>query len=142
MNRALLPLAFAALALAEGTTPAKPATAPATTPTPTKTSGPVSERERTYNEKIAPIMEKSCVGCHNAKKARGHFRADSLAGLVKGGEDAGEGLSWGKPKESSVYLLAAANRSEKLAMPPKKSDKPALTPAELETLKSWIETSK
>jgi hypothetical protein len=29
-----------------------------------------------------------------------------------------------------------------MAMPPKKSDKPALTPAELETLKNWIETSK
>lgn len=142
MNRALLPLAFATLALAEVTTPAKPATAPATTPTPTKTTGPVSERERIYNEKIAPLMEKSCVSCHSVKKAKGHFRADSLTGLVKGGEDAGEGILWGKPKESSVYLLAAANRSEKMAMPPKKSDKPALTPAELETLKNWIETSK
>jgi mono/diheme cytochrome c family protein len=140
MNRALLPLAFAALALAEGTTPAKPATAP--TPTPTKTGAPVSERERIYNEKIAPLMEKSCVSCHSVKKAKGHFRADSLTGLIKGGEDAGEGISWGKPKESSVYLLAAANRSEKMAMPPKKSDKPALTPAELETLKNWIEASK
>jgi mono/diheme cytochrome c family protein len=135
MNRALLPLAFAVIALAEGTTPA-------TTPTPTKTGAPVSERERIYTEKIAPIMEKSCVGCHNAKKSKGRFRADSLAGLTKGGEEAGEGIAWGKPKESSVYLLAAANRSEKMAMPPKKSDKPALTTAELETLKSWIETSK
>jgi mono/diheme cytochrome c family protein len=135
MNRAFLPLVFAALALAEGT-------APATTPAPAKTGAPVSERERIYNETIAPIMEKSCVGCHNAKKSKGRFRADSLAGLTKGGEDAGEGIAWGKPKESSVYLLAAANRSEKLAMPPKKSDKPALTPAELEILKNWIETSK
>jgi mono/diheme cytochrome c family protein len=135
MNRALLPLAFAAIALAEGTTPA-------TTPTPAKTGAPVSERERIYTEKIAPIMEKSCVGCHNAKKAKNGFRADNLASLTKGGNESGEGIAWGKPKESSVYLLAAANRSEKMAMPPKKSDKPALTPAELETLKNWIETSK
>jgi mono/diheme cytochrome c family protein len=135
MNRALLPLAFAAMALAEGT-------AAATTPTPTKTGAPVSERERIYTEKIAPIMEKSCVGCHNAKKAKNGFRADNLASLTKGGNESGEGIAWGKPKESSVYLLAAANRSEKMAMPPKKSDKPALTPAELETLKNWIETSK
>ena len=135
MNRAFLPLAFAAIALAEGS-------APATAPAPTKTGAPVSERERIYTETIAPIMEKSCVGCHNAKKSKGRFRADSLAGLTKGGEEAGEGIAWGKPKESSVYLLAAANRSEKMAMPPKKSDKPALTPAELEILKNWIETSK
>ncbi|HAZ66559.1 MAG TPA: hypothetical protein DCY41_07380 [Opitutae bacterium] len=135
MNRALLPLAFAAMALAEGT-------APAATPTPSKTGTPVSERERIYAEKIAPIMEKSCVGCHNAKKAKNGFRADNLASLTKGGNEAGEGIVWGKPKESSLYLLSAANRSEKLAMPPKKSDKPALTTAELETLKNWIETSK
>ena len=135
MNRAFLPLAFAALALAEGS-------APATSPAPAKANAPVSEREKIYAEKIAPLMEKSCIGCHNAKKAKNGFRADNLAGLTKGGNEAGEGIVWGKPKESSVYLLSAANRSEKLAMPPKKSDKPALTPAELEILKNWIETSK
>jgi hypothetical protein len=64
----------------------------------------VSERERTYNEKIAPIMEKSCVGCHNAKKARGHFRADSLAGLVKGGEDAGEGCEEDRVIEQATHI--------------------------------------
>lgn len=129
MFRTLLPLAFAAALLAEGTT---------TTPT----TAPKTEREKVYAEKIAPLMERSCVSCHGAKKAKGRFRADSLAGLVKGGEDAGAGISWGKPKESSVYLLAAADRSEKMAMPPKKSDKPALTKDELETLRNWIESSK
>lgn len=126
MLRTLLPLLLAAALSAEGTAP----------------SAPQTEREKIYAEKIAPIMEKSCVSCHGAKKSKGRFKADSLAALVKGGEEAGAGITWGKPKESSVYLLAAANRSEKMAMPPKKSDKPALTPAELETLKNWIETSK
>lgn len=130
MIRTLTPLVFAAALLAEGT-PA-PATPPA----------PKTEREKTYAEKIAPILEKSCVSCHGPKKAKGHFKADSLAALVKGGEDAGAGITWGKPKESSVYLLAAADRSEKMAMPPRKSDKPALTKDELETLRKWIETSK
>lgn len=134
MRRSLLPLAFAAALLAEGTTPAA---TPATTP-----AAPKTEREKIYAEKIAPIMEKSCVSCHGPKKAKGHFKADSLAALVKGGEDEGAGITWGKAKDSSVYTLAAKDRSDKMAMPPKKSDKPALTAAELETLKNWIETSK
>lgn len=128
MRRSLLPLAFAAVLLAESATPA---------PTVPKT-----EREKDYAEKIAPLMERSCVSCHGPKKAKGRFRADTLAGLVKGGEDAGSGISWGKAKESSVYLLAAAARHEKMAMPPRKSDKPVLNATELETLKNWIETSK
>jgi len=134
MRRSLLPLAFAAALLAEGTSPAPT--------TPAAPTAPKTEREKIYAEKIAPIMEKSCVSCHGPKKAKGRFRADTLAGLVRGGEDAGAGITWGKARESSVYLLSAANRSEKMAMPPRKSDKPALTAAELETLKSWIETSK
>ena len=140
MIRNLLPLAFAAALLAEGTsTPAAPTTPATTAPAP---AAPKTEREKIYAEKIAPIMEKSCVSCHGAKRAKGHFRADTLAGLVKGGEDEGAGITWGKSKESSVYQLAAAARSDKMAMPPRKSDKPALTAAELDTLKTWIETSK
>lgn len=131
--RSALPLVFAAALLAEGTPPAS---------TPAAPSAPKTEREKVYAEKIAPLMERSCVSCHGPKKAKGRFRADSLASLVKGGEESGAGITWGKPRESSVYLLAAANRSEKMAMPPKKSDKPALSPSELETLKAWIESSK
>lgn len=134
MRRSLLPLAFAAALLAEGT--------PAAPTTPATPTAPKTEREQIYAEKIAPLMERSCVSCHSAKKAKGRFRADTLAGLVRGGEEAGSGIVWGKPKESSVYLLSAAARHEKMAMPPRKSDKPALTAAELETLKSWIESSK
>lgn len=137
MRRSLLPLAFAAALLAEGT----PA-APTTPATPAAPAAPKTEREKIYAEKIAPLMERSCVSCHNTRKAKGGFRADSLAGLVKGGKEEGAGITWGKAKESSVYLLSAASRNEEMAMPPRKSSKPALTAAELETLKSWIETSK
>ena len=139
MSRHLLPLLFASALLAESPKPA--ATPPATT-APRAPAAPQTEREKIYAEKIAPIMERSCVSCHSAKMAKGRFRADTLTGLVRGGEDQGPGITWGKARESTVYLLSAANRSEKMAMPPRKSDKPALTAAELETLKNWIETSK
>lgn len=124
----LLPLLLAATALAQ--TPAAP------------------DRKAMYEKEIRPLMERSCVGCHGGKdaqgkvRARGGFKADTLAALEKGGKEQGSGITWGKPMESSVYLLSKANREDDLAMPPRKSKAQPLTAAELETLRRWIETSK
>ena len=128
MTLRLAPLLLAAAALAE--TPAAP------------------DRKAMYEKEIKPLMERSCVSCHGGKdaqgkvRARGRFKADSLEALEKGGKEQGAGITWGKPLESSVYLLSKANRDDDLAMPPRKSKAQPLTAAELETLRRWIETSK
>lgn len=128
MTLRLLPLLVAATALAES--PAAP------------------DRKAMYEKEIKPILERSCVGCHGGKdaqgkvRARGGYKADSIAALEKGGKEQGAGITWGKPMESSLYLLAKADRNDELAMPPKKSKSQPLTAAELETLRRWIETSK
>ena len=128
MNLRLAPLLLAASALAQ--TPAAP------------------DRKAMYEKEIKPLMERSCVSCHGGKdaqgkvRARGRFKADSLEALEKGGKEQGAGITWGKPLESSVYLLSKANREDDLAMPPRKSKAQPLTAAELETLRRWIETSK
>jgi mono/diheme cytochrome c family protein len=128
MTHRLIPLLLAAVASAQ--TPAVP------------------DRKAMYETEIKPLMERSCVGCHGGKdaqgkvRARGGFKADSIAALEKGGKEQGAGITWGKPMESSVYLLAKADRNDELAMPPKKSKSQPLTAAELETLRRWIETSK
>lgn len=128
MTLRLLPLLLAASALAQ--TPAAP------------------DRKAMYEKEIKPLMERSCVSCHGGKdaqgkvRARGRFKADTLEALEKGGKEQGAGITWGKPLESSVYLLSKANRDDDLAMPPRKSKAPPLTAAELETLRRWIETSK
>jgi mono/diheme cytochrome c family protein len=128
MTSRLLPLLLAAVALAQ--TPAAP------------------DRKAMYEKDIKPLMERSCVSCHGGKDAqgkvrvRGGYRADSIASLEKGGKEQGAGITWGKPMESSLYLLAKANRTDDLAMPPRKSKAQPLTAAELETLRRWIETSK
>lgn len=106
------------------------------------------DRKAMYEKEIRPLMERSCVGCHGGKdaqgkvRARGGFKADTLAALEKGGKEQGSGITWGKPMESSVYLLSKANREDDLAMPPRKSKAQPLTAAELEALRRWIETSK
>jgi len=128
MTLRLLPLLLAAAALAES--PSAP------------------DRKAMYEKEIKPLMERSCVGCHGGKdaqgkvRARGGYKADSIAALEKGGKEQGAGITWGKPMESSLYLLAKANRNDELAMPPRKSKAQPLTAAELETLRRWIETSK
>ncbi len=128
MTLRLLPLLLAAAALAES--PAAP------------------DRKAMYEKEIKPLMERSCVGCHGGKdaqgkvRARGGYKADSIAALEKGGKEQGAGITWGKPMESSLYLLAKADRGDELAMPPRKSKAQPLTAAELETLRRWIETSK
>lgn len=128
MTLRLLPLLLAASALAQ--TPAAP------------------DRKAMYEKEIKPLMERSCVSCHGGKdaqgkvRARGRFKADTLEALEKGGKEQGAGITWGKPLESSVYLLSKANREDDLAMPPRKSKAQPLTAAELETLRRWIETSK
>ncbi len=105
-------------------------------------------KEEVYEKSIKPMMERSCVSCHGGKdkegkvRVKGGFRATSLEALVKGGKEQGTGITWGKPMESSVYLLSKADREDELAMPPKKSSNKPLTPEELEVVRKWIESGK
>lgn len=132
MRLALLASLFTAWVIGQSTPPA------------VKTPSAAPDRQAMYEAEIKPLLERSCAGCHSvtAKKRRGGFHADSIAALVKGGKENGPGITWGKPMESAVYLLAQANRDDDLAMPPKKSKSQPLTPAELATLRRWIETSR
>ena len=105
-------------------------------------------KEEVFEKTIKPMLERSCVGCHGGKdkegkvKVKGGYRTTSLEAVVKGGKEQGPGVTWGKPLESSLYLLAKADREDDLAMPPKKSSAKPLTPEELETLRKWIESGK
>ncbi len=132
MRLALLSCLLAAWVIGQSSPPAE------------KTPPAVPDRKAMYEAEIKPLLERSCTGCHSvaAKKRRGGFYADSIESLVKGGKENGPGITWGKPMESAVYLLAQANRNDELAMPPKKSKSQPLTPAELATLRRWIETSR
>lgn len=142
-----LPLAACLLtaALVAETSASKPAAPKPAAPAATPAAAPAGDsRQAVYEREIKPLMERSCNGCHSAaaKKRRGGFLADSIANLERGGKENGPGITWGKPMESSVYLLSKANRGDDLAMPPRKSKAQPLTPAELEILRKWIETSR
>ena len=88
-----------------------------------------ADREKAFKADIAPLLEKSCANCHDPKKAKNGkvkagFDSSSLKSIVKGGKEAGEGITWGDASKSSLFKtvnLSLTSPEDELAMPPKKS---------------------
>lgn len=85
---------------------------------------------------VAPILEASCVKCHNEKKAKGKLNLATKEGVEKGSED-GKVIEAGKPEDSHLMKSILLPADDEDAMPPK--DKaPRPTAEQVETLKKWI----
>jgi hypothetical protein len=54
-----------------------------------------------FLEKVQPVLEANCVGCHNPDKTKGELLMHTLDGLMKGGEN-GAAVVPGKPDESAI----------------------------------------
>lgn len=88
-----------------------------------------------FTQIVQPILTVNCVYCHGPDKQEGDFRLDSMAALLKGGED-GPGLIAGDPEKSAIIKRVHLPLNEKLHMPP--SDKPQLSANDITFLKWWI----
>ena len=108
-----------------------------------------ADREKAFKADIAPLLEKSCANCPDPKKAKNGkvkagFDSSSLKSIVKGGKEAGEGITWGDASKSSLYKtvsLTLSSPEDELAMPPKKSHEknPPLTKEQVAKIKAFIE---
>ena len=108
-----------------------------------------ADREKAFKADIAPLLEKSCANCHDPKKAKNGkvkagFDSSSLKSIVKGGKEAGEGITWGDSSKSSLFKtvnLSLSSPEDELAMPPKKSHEknPPLTKEQVAKIKAFIE---
>jgi hypothetical protein len=108
-----------------------------------------ADREKAFKADIAPILEKSCANCHDPKKAKNGkvksgFDSSSLASIVKGGKELGEGITWGDTAKSSLYKtinLSMTSPEDDMAMPPKKSHEknPPLSKEQVAKIKAFIE---
>lgn len=87
-----------------------------------------------FEEKILPILELNCVGCHGAMDPQAGLRMDGIAELSKGGAN-GPAVVPGKSGESPLYRLAAGLDTPK--MPP--DPLLPLSDEELELIKQWID---
>jgi mono/diheme cytochrome c family protein len=102
---------------------------------------PVSDRKDvTYEKDIKPMFDKACTGCHGPEKAKAKLRLDSLAAILKGGED-GKVVEAGRSADSMlVQNIAHLGDPDDYMPPPKnKAGIKQLTPEQIGLIRAWID---
>ena len=84
-----------------------------------------------FDTKVAPILTRRCLGCHNEELKDGGISSRDRASLLKGG-GRGPAVVPGKP-EASILVVALRHEGE-LQMPPG----PKLPEKEIRILTEWI----
>src|ERR1700712_971773 len=67
-----------------------------------------------YHDKVQPILQKECYGCH-ATSAMSGLRVDSVAAMLKGGSS-GPSVTPGDP-DKSLLIIAVRRTDPNLQMP-------------------------
>ena len=105
---------------------------------PVRASANAPPQTVSFNRDVRPILSDTCFKCHGPDKAqiKGnlslHTREDAIAG-----RKSGAAIVPGKPDESEAYRRLVTSDPQK-QMPPPDSGM-ALTPAQIRTLRAWIE---
>ena len=91
-----------------------------------------------FAKDVLPILERSCLPCHNATKSEGDLMLETPQLMLKGGEK-GPSINPNHAMDSLLYLTAA--RQKKPFMPPAENKSKALplTSQQLEILRRWID---
>ncbi len=110
------------------------ASAPAVEPSPAASSRPIR-----FNRDVRPILAENCYACHgfDPKHREGGLRLDTFDGATAD-RDGARGIVPGDPAKSDIWQRIISTDKDEV-MPPPKSHKPPLTPAQRAILKAWIE---
>jgi hypothetical protein len=81
-----------------------------------------------FEESVAPILMRRCLGCHSGADAKGRLDLSHEAGVLRGGES-GEVIAAGEPDDSLLWQFVEGGE-----MPPKKP----LPESEQQILRNWI----
>jgi len=94
----------------------------------------------TYATDIKPILDRSCTKCHDGEKPKGKLHLDSLAGVLKGGED-GKVVAPGDGTGSMlVQNVAHAGDPDDYMPPPRnKAGIGPLTKEQIGLIRAWID---
>jgi mono/diheme cytochrome c family protein len=92
-----------------------------------------------FNRDVRPILSDNCFKCHgpDAKANKSGLRLDSREEALKPLADGGRAIVPGKPAESELYQRITTKEKADVMPPPKSNKK--LTPAQIDTLRRWIE---
>ncbi len=89
-----------------------------------------------FKKDIAPVLEASCLKCHNPEKKKGKLDMSTKEAFMKGGGE-GKIVEPGKADASTMIKALLLPPDDDAAMPP--ADKaPRPTAAQIESLKKWI----
>lgn len=94
-----------------------------------------AEAKVDFKTQVWPILDKSCIRCHDAKKKKGDLRLDTKAHAMKGGES-GPAIVPGKAAESRLYKLITLPEDDDDFMPAKGDP---LTKEQRELIRRWID---
>ena len=89
-----------------------------------------------YAELVQPILDRRCVKCHGASKARGDLRLDSRDALEDGGRD-GVVVVAGNPSQSEIFRRITLSPYDEDSMPP--DGEMPLDVGETELIRWWID---
>jgi mono/diheme cytochrome c family protein/dipeptidyl aminopeptidase/acylaminoacyl peptidase len=92
--------------------------------------GPVS-----FINDVAPILQKNCFACHDAKKKKGKFEMTTYENFRKGGSKE-DPISPGKSKESLIIDVLTSTGKDRMP-PPDAGD--ALKKEQIAILAKWID---
>ena len=87
-----------------------------------------------FAHEVVPILRKHCAECHTGDKKKGGLSMNTRASLLEGGEN-GAVVSLVQTQKSKL-LEAVVSADPDVRMPPKGE---RLSPAEVATLKAWVE---
>jgi hypothetical protein len=82
-----------------------------------------------FAKDVQPILQKSCVECHNAEKTKGDLRLDNKDAALKS-------LKVGKSGESELFKRISLPKGHDDIMPPKGEP---LSKEQQDTIKAWID---
>lgn len=96
----------------------------------------------TFATDIQPLFEKSCYPCHSPKnpKPRGKLKLDTLADVLKGGEDGPVVVPGNSAKSDMVAMVSHLGDPDDYMPPPKNhAHIPPLTKDEIGLIRAWID---
>ncbi len=90
-----------------------------------------------FTEKVLPIFQSRCIGCHGPKQQKSGYRLDVREIAMAGGDFGEAAIVPGSADQSPLvrYITAGAEQS----MPPKDSGQPSLTEEEVALVRKWID---
>jgi uncharacterized membrane protein len=104
-------------------------------PAPAAASKPVVAAKTAYAARIAPLLQRSCVSCHNARRAKGGLRLDSYEWMMKGSKDGLVVEPW-DPENSEIIRRVSLPSSDEDFMP--SDGRKPLSPEEVRLFERWI----